>query len=268
MTRLAALLTAVVLAFSGAAGAQSVARYHYVAKGTAPAEVLFRPGAAELLCAGLLNRSGGGAVGLDTRGLRASLSCPAGPPVVVWGENSLGNGRIYAINRIKIRFYGPGTYDGAYGIDALLPVLKRDYYLRLLAAGDLEKAELQYLPPVVQPPVNAPVSDGPGWRTWSGEERLAIDDPLIIRKKNHGRAHEICKKVYGANCWGADFIWALPVRLALRGDETGSPTITVKLPLYPERAFVDRATGRVAALGVSGGELVEIRLIPIEDGEP
>ncbi len=268
MIRLAALLTAVVLALAGAAGAQSVARYHYVAKGTSPAEVFFRPGASELLCAALLNRSSGGRVSLDPRGLLARLSCPASPPVVVWGENSLGNGRIYAINRIRIRFYGPGTYSGASGIASLLRELKNNYYLRLLAGGDLGKAGLQYLPPVTKSPVTAPVPDSPDWRTWSSEEWLAIGDPLIIRKKNHGRAHEVCKKVYGANCWGADFIWALPVRLVLQGDETGSPTITVRLPLYPERAFVDRATGQTTALGVSGGELVRIRLEPIEDGEP
>ena len=268
MTKRIALVVAIGLALVTIAQAQLASHYYYWTSKLAPSRVYFRPSSQEMLCASLFNPTANGAVGLNPSGLLRQLGCPVGPPIVVWGENQRGKRKIYAINTIRVRFYGPGTYDGQNGTAALMRELKNNFLMRLLANGDLGRADMQYLPPLRRPAVNGPLPDSPAWQTWRGEERIEISDARIIRKRNLGRGNRTCQRLYGDRCWRADFIWALPIRLVLSGSENGSPVITVTLPGHPDAAFVDQATGQPAALGVGAGGLINIYLDPLETEEP
>ena len=236
--------------------------YYYDPRRLRPTDIYFNPTPEEMECAAMLNPGTAGQVTVNLGNLRAQLSCPAQPPVVVWGEDSNGNA-IYAIGTIKVRFYGPGTYDGEYGTDTLMELLKSDYLLRLLVSGDLGEADIQYESPVRKPRITSPVSDSPNWHTWSSDERIEIDDARIIRKRNLGPNNRHCR-VYNDRCWRADFIWSLPVRLVLHGGETGSPEMTVEFPSYPEDVFVSRTNQKAATQGISGGKLITFELRPID----
>jgi len=250
------------------AEAQSSSHYYYQTYKLAPSHIYFRPNSRDMTCASFLNPSGNSGVSLDVSGLLKQFSCPAKPPLVVWGENQRGSRKIYAINTIRVRFYGPGRYDGPSGITTLLQVIKNNYYIRILADGDLGLAEVQYLPPVRQPTINSPMADSPAWRSWRGEERIEIDTPQITKKRNLGRGNRTCRRLYGDRCWLADFVWALPVRLVIKGDEAGSPIINVALPKHPDAAFVNKTSGRSASLSVRDGSLVNIFLEPANFEEP
>jgi len=258
MMRLAVVSLLLVFSVVCAQGVE----YHYHPLKVRPSDIYFRPTATEMACAGLLNPSSDGEVGLNVSGVMLQLDCPQEGPVVVWGENSRGNKKFYAINTIRIRFYGPGTYDGQYGVDTLMEILKRDYLMRLLASGDLEPANVQYEAPVREPTIDSPLPDSPSWRRWRGDEAIEIDDALVSRKKNLGRGNRTCRKFYDDRCWRADFTWALPVRLVLSGSEAGFSKIDVSLPEWPEKVFVEASSGQSATLSVSGGVLLKIDVLP------
>ena len=219
----------------------------------APENLDFNPDSQDLLCAVLLEPGSTPADGVTVTGIELPANCPANPPVVVWGIDPDTGDTIYAA-LITVKFWGQKrSTHNRYGTDALIDVLKNNYGLKIDASGDLNNVDTQFLPPLTTPPINSPVTAS-GWYAWQSEQSISLDDPEVSDIHNYSRRNRTCRRLYRDRCWSALFTWALPVRLVVHGEESGSYEITLTPGLFEAKS--------ASTLGVSGGELINPQVLP------
>ncbi len=220
-----------------------------------PSKLTFTPTAEQQACAAIQNPAPGpGPLRVNLTSL--AQSCP-GPPVVVWGTHQ---GKTYYAVLLTVKFWGEGRIeDPDTGVEALIQVIERGYNFRLEAKGALNKVGAQYRPPFTTPPIVAPVNAPTGWTAWRARQDLPLGRPLVHDETQYDSAQTspYCAPLYATNtCWSARLTWALPVRLVLRGGETG--THQIRIQPAKKRPFREKPTA--ATLGVRRGRLT--RAVP------
>ena len=219
-----------------------------------PDTVDFAPGANEMLCAALLNPGSVPAGGVAVDNLSLPPFCPANPPVVVWGTDPNSGNVVYA-TLLVTKFWGQRrARNSQTGTAALIRVVKRYYGFEVVATGDLNQADAQFLPPFTSPPINSPVTGG-GWNRWQGSQNMSLQDPQVSNVQDHRQSNSTCQRLFGTRCWSAVLTWALPVRLVVHGGEKGTHQITLE-PRY----FVKKTA---STLSIHGGELTRPSLVPL-----
>ncbi|WP_456411273.1 hypothetical protein [Oceanithermus sp.] len=221
----------------------------------APAEVNFLVTAEDLICAALLSPDGASSGGVIVDGLSLPPNCPSSPPVVVWGVDPESGDAVYA-TLIRVKFWGERFYwNRRSGVDALVRLLKSDYGVDMVAAGDVGSVDVQLLPPLTQPPVDQPSDVTAGWASWQVYQSVSMDDPQISDEANYPGTCPLEDQL-GSTCWSAVLTWALPIRLVVHGGELGNFKVTVTAEGFSQKT--------ASTLNVSGGELVRPTVQPYE----
>ena len=217
--------------------------YYEVPTALAPPKIHFRPSTRDLLCAAILAPPKG--VGtLNVSELPRPDECPDSPPIVIYGEDELGN-PIYGVT-LTVKFWGERRYqDRNYGVKALIRLLKNNYAYRILAQGDLTQVRAEYQPPLTLPPLDHPPVGGI-WKSFTSQQDLRIGDAKIQKATNYywwDQESQICIDLFNRlSCWSAELIWVLPVRSTLQGYEQGNLQISLEPEYFHALARTLRAS--------------------------
>jgi len=217
--------------------------YYEVPTALTPEKVYFRPSVRDLLCAAsLMPPTGDGP--LNVSELPRPSDCPDSPPIVVYGEDELGN-PIYGVT-LTVKFWGERRYqDSNYGAKTLIQLLKDGYAYRVLAQGDLTQVQAEYQPPFNPPPLSQPPIGGI-WQSFTSQQDIRLGDADIQNAINYNwwdRESRICLDLFGSlRCWSAMLIWVLPVRSVLLGTEQGNFQVTLEPEYFHALAKTLRAS--------------------------